>query len=140
MYSGYGITFDSAGSWSFDNDFARNVVIVGVDNKSSPHANNRKKNFLMLDEGPVYGINGSFRSPERRFSINFTKASTNFCFTLHYNAENSYLFVNGEEIFKFKADNKNCQLSNSICLGRTSDRFSATESREVCLNGNVYDF
>ena len=32
VYSGHGITFDSAGSWSFDNDFARNVIIFGVDN------------------------------------------------------------------------------------------------------------
>ena len=32
VYSGYGITFDSAGSWSFGNDFARNVTILGVDN------------------------------------------------------------------------------------------------------------
>ena len=32
MYSGYGITFDSVGSWSFDNDTARNVIIFGVDN------------------------------------------------------------------------------------------------------------
>ena len=34
VYTGYGITFDSAGSWCFDNDFARNVVVFGV-NKSS---------------------------------------------------------------------------------------------------------
>ena len=27
VYSGYEITFDKAGSWSFDNDFARNVII-----------------------------------------------------------------------------------------------------------------
>ena len=26
VISGYGITFDSAGSWSFDNDFRRNVI------------------------------------------------------------------------------------------------------------------
>ena len=32
--SGYEITFDSAGSWSFDNDFIRNVIIFGVDNSS----------------------------------------------------------------------------------------------------------
>ena len=32
IYNGYGITFDSAGSWSFDNDFARNVIIFGVHN------------------------------------------------------------------------------------------------------------
>ena len=32
VYSGYGMTFDSASSWSFDNDTARNVIIFGVDN------------------------------------------------------------------------------------------------------------
>ena len=28
VYSGYGITFDSAGSWSFGNDFASLLIIV----------------------------------------------------------------------------------------------------------------
>ena len=46
VYSGYGIKCDSAGSWSFDNDFARNVIIFGVDNSSSSHTNNRKTNLL----------------------------------------------------------------------------------------------
>ena len=32
MYSGYGIAFDKAGWWSFGNDFARSVVIFGVEN------------------------------------------------------------------------------------------------------------
>ena len=31
MCSGYGIAFDSARSWSSDNDIARNVIIFGVD-------------------------------------------------------------------------------------------------------------
>ena len=35
VYRGYRITFDSAGSWSFYNNFARNVIIFGVDNSSS---------------------------------------------------------------------------------------------------------
>ena len=56
VYSRYAITFDSAGSRSFDNDFARNVVIVGVDNSSSSHSDNRKNNFLVLGKGPTYGI------------------------------------------------------------------------------------
>ena len=30
VYSGYGIIFDRAGSWSFDNDFARNVIISSI--------------------------------------------------------------------------------------------------------------
>ena len=43
----------------------------------------------------------------KKFSINFTKANTKLCLSLYYNAENSFLFVNGKEIFKFKANNKN---------------------------------
>ena len=60
--------------------------------------------------------------------------------SLHYNADNSYLFVNVKEIFKFKADNKNVDVPTLVCLGSISDGFSAAESREVSLNRNVYDF
>ena len=45
MYSGYGITFNSAGTWDFDNDIARNFIIYSVDNSSSYHADNCKNNF-----------------------------------------------------------------------------------------------
>ena len=72
MYSGYGTTFGSAGSWNFDNDFSRNVVIIGVANSSSYHTtriNNLQNNFLVLGESPNSGINGSFGSPEQEFSI-----------------------------------------------------------------------
>ena len=60
MYSGYRIAFDGAGSWSFGNDFAGNVVIFGIDNSSSSHSDNCKNNFLILDERDTFGINGSF--------------------------------------------------------------------------------
>ena len=42
--------------------------------------------------------------------------------------------------FKFKADNESVNFSTRFCLGSISDGFSNTESREVSLNGNVYDF
>ena len=38
VYSGYGIAFDGEIEWSFDNDYARNIIIFGVDNSSSSHA------------------------------------------------------------------------------------------------------
>ena len=47
MYSGYRITFDSAGSWMFDIETARNVIIFGVDNNSLSHADSRKNNFIV---------------------------------------------------------------------------------------------
>ena len=50
------------------------------------------------------------------------------------------MLVNGKEIIKFKADNKNVNFATQFCLGSISDGFSATQSREVSLNGNVYDF
>ena len=54
VYSGYRITFDSAGSWT-----NRNVIIFGIDNSSSSHSDNLKNTFLVLREGLTFGINGS---------------------------------------------------------------------------------
>ena len=65
------------------------------------------------------------------FSTNLCKASTNFWLSLHYNGDNSYLFVNGKEIFKFKADDKNLSFPTQFCLWSISNEFGATESREV---------
>ena len=58
---------------------------------------------------------------------------------LHYNTDNSYLFVHGKKIFKFITDNENVNFPTQFCLGSISNGFSATESREVSLNENVYD-
>ena len=144
VYSCYGITFDRAGSWSFDNEFARNAIIFGVDNSSLYHADNRKNTCLVLGEGPTFRINGRFGSPEKRFSINFTKANKKVCLSLHYNADNSYKQitdnVNGKEMFKFKAENKNVKFPTKFCFGSISNGFSATEFREVSLNRNMYNF
>ena len=58
--------------------------------------------------------------------------------SLHYNADNSNLFVNVKEIFKFEANNKNVNCPTQFCLGSVSNRFGAV-SRKVSLNGKVYD-
>ena len=47
-------------------------------------------------------INGSVATAEKKFSINYNKAKAKFCLSLHYNDDNSYLFVNG-----FKGNIKN---------------------------------
>ena len=60
--------------------------------------------------------------------------------SLHYNVDNSYLFVNGKEIFKFKTDNKNVNFPTQFCIGRISNGFSAAESRKVYLYENVYEY
>ena len=114
--------------------------MFGVDNSSSSHAENCKNNVLVLGEGQTYSFNGSFGLPGKKFIIGFTKANTKLCLSLHYNANNSYLFVNGKEIFKFKADNENVNFPTQFCLRSLSDRFNNAEPREVSLNRNVNDF
>ena len=65
----------------------------------------------------------------KKFSIIFTKASTKLCLSLHYNADNSYFFVNGKEIIRFKAGNKNVNFLSRFCLGSIYNGFSVSESK-----------
>ena len=78
-----------------------------VDNSSSSHTDNLKNDFLILGECPLFGINGRFGASEKKIGINFTKAKTELCLSLHYNSDNCYLFLNGKEIHNFKANNGN---------------------------------
>ena len=55
-------------------------------------------------------------SAEKLYSINFTENNKNFCLSLHYNRENSYLFVNGTQIIKFKSKDPEI-LPHLLCLG-----------------------
>ena len=73
------------------------------------------------------------------YSINFTKTNTKLCFSLHYNEANSYLFVNGTEIYKFKAKDSET-VANPLCLGNISKDFSVDDMKKTGLNGYIYDF
>ena len=59
--------------------------------------------------------------------------------SLHYNEANSYLFVNGTEIIKFKA--KDSQITPyPLCLGNNSKGWSVDNMKKNGLKGYVYDF
>ena len=62
----------------------------------------KKKDILVLKKGPMQGLEHTLTA-EKIHSINFTITKKKFCLSLHYNGANSYLFVNGTEIYKFKA-------------------------------------
>ena len=76
---------------------------------------------------------------EKIYSINFTVTNKKFCLSLHYNGVNSYLFVNGTEIYKFKAKDSEI-LVGSICLGNISKDWSVDNMRRTGFIGYVYDF
>ena len=57
--------------------------------------------------------------------------------SFHYNSDNSYVFVNGKEIYKFKASNKNVNFPSYFCLGRMSNKFVYVDSEEVSLRALI---
>ena len=73
------------------------------------------------------------------YSINFTEKNKKFCLRLHYNGANSYLFVNGKEIIKFKAKDSEIVVS-PLCLGNISKDWSTDNMEKTGFNGYVYDF
>ena len=62
-----------------------------------------------------------------------------FCLSLHYNGTNSYLFVNGTEIIKFKAKDSEI-IPYSLCLGNISEDWTNDNMKIIGYNGYIYDF
>ena len=62
-----------------------------------------------------------------------------FCLSLHYNGANSYLFVNGKEIVKFKAKDS-AIVATPLCLGNISKDWSVNNMKktpdfmDMCMN------
>ena len=93
----------------------------------------------MLGEGPNVGTNHSTGAAKSKFSINFDKGNTKFCLSLHYNGDESYLYVNETKIFKFKA--KDNVSWNKFCVGSVSKDFTKDKQSKTSLNGTwIYEF
>ena len=88
-------------------------MIFGVDMSTSTIIHNKKKYILVLGRGSTQGLGEHSLNAEKMYSINFSKVNTKFWWSLHYNGASSYLFVNGTERYKFKANDPN--LFQIIC-------------------------
>ena len=103
QYTDYGISFDSGSSFSFGNSLnAKNVIIFGCDISGSTHSNNRANSIFVLGKNFIQGINDTTIYAEKIYKTDFTQQDKNFFLSLHYNGDNSYLFVNGVQQYKFK--------------------------------------
>ena len=105
---------------------------------SSAHIDNKKKDILILWKGPTQGLEHTLTA-EKVHSINFTVNKKEFCLSLPYNGANSYLFVNGTEIYKFKAKDSEI-VATPLCLGNISKHWSADNMKIIGFNRYVYDF
>ena len=146
-YKEYGICFDESESFSHvrkEGNFnhttlARNVIIFGVDMSFSKHANNKANNIYVMGKDYITKINDTTIYAEKMFYKNFTEPGKKFILSLHYNGDNSYLFVSGREELQFKT--KTGQIINkNLCVGNLSRYYTRDQSTKTSLYGNIYDF
>ena len=151
-YKRYGICFDESeefthvrkrGNFS-DNTTGRNVIIFGVDlvKSFSKHANNKANNIYVMGKDYIQKIIDTKIYAEKMYYRNFTDPGKKFVSSFHYNDNNSYLYVNGNQELKVKAKAKADQLvKEKLCLGNLSDQWTTTsESEKTGLYGKIYDF
>ena len=50
----------------------------------------------------MQGLDDTTLTAEKEYTVKLTEQHKKLCLSLHYNEVNSYLFVNGVEIYKFK--------------------------------------
>ena len=137
-YSGFGFGFDRKGFSSIGNEAGRNVITFGVDMKSSSLIDNKEKHILILGKGPTQGLEHTLAA-EKLYSISFIKQDTKFSLSLHYNGANSYLFVGGTEIIKFKAKDSEIA-AYPLCLGKISKDWSVDNMKKTRLKRYVFNF
>ena len=138
-YSNYGIGFDRRSSYSFPGGgVGQNIISFGVDMSSLIHIDNKRKDILILGRGTTQGLEHTLTA-EKMYSINFTVTKKKFCLSLHYNGANSYLFVNGTEIYKFKAKDSEI-VATPLSLGNILKDWLIDNMKRAGFNGCIYDF
>ena len=70
---------------------------------SSVHVDNKRKDILILGEGPTQRLNHTLTA-EAKYPINFTQSRKRFVLSLLYNGSNSFLLVNVTKIYQLKAN------------------------------------
>ena len=105
---------------------------------SSAHIDNKKKVILVLGKVPTEGLEHALTA-EKMYSINFRVTKKKFCFSLHYNRANSYLFVNDTAIYKFKAKDSEI-VATPLCLENISKNWSVDNMKNTKITGYIYAF
>ena len=106
---------------------------------SSTHATNRANNIFVLGKDLIQGTNNATIYVEKMHSINFSATGRRFCLSLHYNGDNSYLFVDGKEMIQFKTKDSEI-VANPFCVGNISKDFSESNMKKTGLYGSIYEF
>ena len=62
----------------------------------------KKKDILILGEGPTQGLDDTTLTAEKMYSINFTATRKKFCLSLHYNGANVIYLLMVQKLLNLK--------------------------------------
>ena len=120
----------------------------------SSRERNRSNNIYVLGKDFIQGVttvgptvttvNKTPRTTiyaEKVYKSNLTEPHKKFVLSLHYNGDDSYLFVNGDKESKFRVKTfDNVMKQNILYLGNLSSDWNLTISTKTGLYESVYDF
>ena len=119
-WSGYGVVFGKQHYLHKDSDKnANNLIILGADLSHSSDEETKINNILILGKGSVQ-MNNTTIQAKSELKANCT-LPPKFILSVHYNVDDSCLFVNNIQQYKFKAKD------------------SETKARKLCLDGFSID-
>ena len=87
----------------------------------------------------VEGINDTTFYAEKVYIQNFTAVNKKFVLSLHYNSDDSYLFVNGKQELNFKANDDQI-IKEILCLGNISHDWTTANAEKTWFWGEICDF
>ena len=117
----------------------KNVIIFGVDNSSSVNIDSRNKNILVLGEGSTQGLEDVTVTAEAKCSVNCTESEKTFVLSLHYNRNNSFLFVYTVKVYLFRAKDSKIKLY-PVCLGNISKDFTLDDMKKNLIKKRYKSF
>ena len=125
-HKGFRTGFDANSAFSLINDyrFGKNDIIFGVDNSSSVHVNNKKKDILILQD-PTDELDDITITAQVEGSINFTDSKNNLfesCITIED--------TNGVKVYQLKAKDSEIK-PYLLCLGKISKDFTVDNIKRL---------
>ena len=92
--------------WSFHLQMEawENVIVFGADMSSYMHIDKKRKDILILGNGPTQGLDDTTLTAEAKYHVDFTQSNRKFVLSLHCNGRNSFFFVNAIKIYQFTAN------------------------------------
>ena len=91
---------------------ARNIIIFEVYLSNSVHATNKTQNILILGHGLTQKVSNTTIYAEKMYSPNFSAENKIFCLSLHYNGDDSYLFLMVKKSLNLKPKNLKLKQTN----------------------------